>query len=174
MTTVDDAYFFTDAFTGFSADEAPGRRSSVRTGLALVAAAALVAAGLIGVRLAQQATALTPADPSSLLTVFAHPQRAADVVAAEDLAGSQIDPSSTRLLARTADTRYYAGVSRTHLLCVVTLTTGELPSSGCTSTDARVLHFGVGDELRLVGAGGPAPAAADGWHEAGPEVYLKD
>ncbi|WP_315099290.1 hypothetical protein [uncultured Cellulomonas sp.] len=174
MTTVDDADFFTDAFTGFAADEAPRGRSSVRAGLALVAAAALVAAGLVGVRLAQQAAAVTPADPTSLLTVLGTPQRPVDVVADADLVGSRIDPSSTRLLAQTPDTRYYAGVSRTHLLCVLTLTTGELPSTGCTSTDARVLQFGVGDELLLVGAGGPAPAASDGWREAGPEVYLRD
>ena len=65
-------------------------------------------------------------------------------------------------------------MSRTHLLCVLTLTEGELPTTGCTSTDGGVVRFGIGDELMVVNAGGPAPAAADGWREAGPQVFLKD
>jgi hypothetical protein len=174
MTTFDDTDFFTDAFTGFGADEAPRRRSSMLAGLALVAAAALVAGGMIWVRLAQQPGAVESVDPSTQLSVLAQPQRSADVVADEDLAGSLVDPSSTRLVASTADTRYFAGVSRTHQVCVLTLTAGELPTTACASADAGTVHLTVGDELMLVGAGGPAPAAADGWHEAGPEVFLKD
>ena len=174
MTTFDDTDFFTDAFTGFGADEAPRRRSSLLTALVLVAAAALVAGGMLWVRLGQITVDVDPVDPATTLAVFERPQRSADVVGADDLSGSQIDPDSTRLLATTSDTRYYAGVSQSRLLCVLTLTEGELPTTGCTSTDGGVVRFGIGDELMLVNAGGPAPAAADGWHEAGPEVYLKD
>jgi hypothetical protein len=106
--------------------------------------------------------------------VFDRPQRSADVVADDDLAGFLIEPSSTRLIAETSDTRYFAGVSRTHLLCVLTLTSGELPESGCASTDNGAVHMVIDDELMVVNSAGPAPAAADGWHEAGPEVFLKD
>jgi hypothetical protein len=171
MSTFDDTDFFTDAFTGFGADEAPRRHSSMLTALALVAAAALVAGGMIWVRLAQLPATLEPVDPATTLAVFDQPQRSADVVAADDLAGSLLDPETTRLVATTSDTRYYAGVSRTHLLCVLTLTEGELPTTGCTSTDGGVVHLGIGDQLMLVNAGEPAPA---GWHEAGPQVFLKD
>ncbi|NUU18818.1 hypothetical protein HP550_16315 [Cellulomonas humilata] len=174
MTTFDDTDFFTDAFTGFGADQAPRRRSSMLTALVLVAAAALVASGMIWVRLAQIPVALPAVDPATTLAVFDHPQRSVDTVDADDLTGSLIDPASTRFLAATDDTRYYAGVSRTHLLCVLSLTTGELPTTGCTSTDGGVVDLVIGDELLVVNAGGPAPAAADGWHEAGPQVFLKD
>lgn len=171
MTTVDDTDFFTDAFTGFGTGEAPRRRSSMLTALVLVAAAALVAGGMIWVRLAQIPADVVPVDPATTLAVFDRPQRSADVVAADDLTGTLIDPASTRLVATTSDTRYYAGVSRTHLLCVLTLTEGELPTTGCTSTDGGVVHLGIGEELMLVNAGEPAPA---GWHEAGTQVFLKD
>ncbi len=170
MTTFDETDFFAD----FAADRAPRRRSSLLTALVLVAAAALVAGGMIWVRLAQTPVATTPADPSTVLSVFERAQRPSDVVASSDLSGTLIDPDSTRLIAQTEDTRYFAGVSRTHLLCVLTLTAGDLPSTGCTSTDGTRLQMTIGDELMLVGADGPAPAAADGWHEAGPQVFLKD
>ena len=65
-------------------------------------------------------------------------------------------------------------MSRTHLLCVLAVTTGDLPTTSCTSRRRRGVDLTVDDELTLVTTGGPAPAAADGWHEAGPEVYLKD
>ena len=174
MTTFDDTDFFTDAFTGFGSDENPRRRSSMLTGLVLVAAAALVAGGMIWVKLAQQPAAATFVDPITTLSVFDRPQRSADVVPDDDLAGFLIEPSSTRLIAETSDTRYFAGVSSTHLLCVLTLTSGELPESGCASTDHGAVHLTIGDELMVVNAAGPAPAAADGWHEAGPQVFLKD
>jgi hypothetical protein len=94
-----------------------------------------------------------------------------DVVADDDLAGSLLEPHSTRLVATTSDARYYAGVSRTHLLCVLTLPDGDLPTTGCAPTDGGVVHLTIDDELMLLSAGEPAP---DGWHEAGPNVFLKD
>src|SRR4051794_28171352 len=106
MTTFDDTDFFTDAFTGFR-DEDSSRRPRLRTGLALVAAAALVAGGLVAVRLAQDAPVAAPADPLSTLAAFGHSQRPIDLVDDEDLAGSLISPSSTRLLATAAGTRYF-------------------------------------------------------------------
>ena len=175
MTTFDDADLFTDAFRDFrGVGDATRRRSGLLTALALVAAAALVAAGLVWVRLAQHPVAAAAVDPSTTLAVFAQPQRSSDVVDDDDLAGSMVVPSSTRLVAHTADTRYYAGVSRTHLLCVLALTSGELPTTSCVAPDARGVDLTVDDSFTLVTTGGPAPAAADGWHEAGPEVYLKD
>ena len=70
MTTFDDTDFFTDAFTGFGSDENPRRRSSMLTGLVLVAAAALVAGGMIWVKLAQQPAAAAFVDPITTLSVF--------------------------------------------------------------------------------------------------------
>ena len=99
MTTFDDTDFFSDAFTGFGADQAPRRRSGLLSGLVLVAAATLVAGGMVAVKLAQQPAAVDAVDPITTLAVFERPQRSADVVAADDLAGTLIDPASTRLLA---------------------------------------------------------------------------
>lgn len=171
MTTFDDTDLFTDAFHDFRGVGDARRRSGWLTALVLVAAAALVAGGMVWVKLAQHTAALV--DPQTTLAAFADPQRSVDVVAADDLAGSMIDPATTRLVAHTADTRYYAGVSRAHLLCVLAVTTGELPTTSCTSATAAGANLTVDDALRIV-TRGPAPAAADGWHEAGPQVYLKD
>ncbi|MBO3085072.1 hypothetical protein [Cellulomonas fengjieae] len=171
MTTFEDADFFAETFTEFGYESGARRRSSLLTGLALVAAATLVAGGVVWVRLAQVPADVVAVDPATTLAVFGRPQGPADVVAADDVAGTLIDPASTRLVAQTADARYYAGVSRTHLLCVLTVPAGDLPSTGCAPTDDGVVNLTVDDELMLLSAGEPAPA---GWHEAGPNVFLKD
>ena len=171
MTTVDETDFFGDAFTGFGDDDAPQRRSSLLTTLVLVAAALLVAAGIFWVRFAQTPAQAPAVDPFTTLAAFASDQRPVDVVADDDLAGTLIYPDSTRLVATTAGAHYYAGVSRTHLLCVLTVPDGDLPTTGCTSTDGGVVQMTIDDELMLVSAGEPAPA---GWHEAGPNVFLRD
>lgn len=171
MTTLEDADLFAETFTDFGYEDGARRRSGVLTGVVLVAAAALVAAGMVWVRLAQAPTAVAAADPATMLAVFDRPQGPADVVDTGDLAGTMIDPASTRLVAQTADSRYYAGVSRTHQLCVLTVPEGDLPTTGCSPVTGGAVHLTVGDELKLLSAGEPAPA---GWHEAGPNVFLKN
>lgn len=172
MTTVDDdTDLFTDAFTGFGSDDATRHRSRSLAAIALVGAAVLVAGATLWVRMGPEPAAASPVDPVGALAVLAQPQRSTDVVPDDDLAGSLIDPASTRLVAQTSDARYYAGVSRTHQLCVLSLRAGDLPATTCTSTTGGTVHLVVEDELMLVSAGEPAPA---GWHEAGPAVLVKD
>jgi hypothetical protein len=171
MTTFEDTDFFAETFTDFGYEKGARRRSGALTGLVLVAAATLVAGGMVWVRLGQAPAALAAVDPATTLAVFDRPQGPADVVAAGDVAGTMIDPASTRLVAQTAEARYYAGVSRTHLLCVLAVPDGDLPTTACSPTAGGTVHLTVGDELMLLSAGEPAPA---GWHEAGPNVFLKD
>ncbi len=173
MTTFDDTDFFTDTFTGFGDREAPTRRSPLLTGLILVAAAALVLGGMVWVKLAQHPVATVTVDPTTALSVFARPQRSTDIVSVDDLAGSQIAADSTRFLVATPTASYYAGVSRTNLVCVLAVVKGDLPTKSCTSADAGG-RLVVNDELMVVTTGGTAPATADGWHEAAPDVFVND
>ncbi|MEZ0446707.1 hypothetical protein [Cellulomonas sp. ICMP 17802] len=172
MTTFDDTDLFTDAFHDFRGVGAARRRSGALTGLVLVAAAVLVAVGFVWARGGPMV-----ADPaigaSSLLPAFAAEQTSVDRVPADDLAGLGVDPHTTRFLTETSTGRHYAAVGVSGKLCVVTIQSGELPQVSCTAPSSTA-RIAVDDTLFVVASSGPAPAAADGWREAGPDVFVND
>jgi hypothetical protein len=172
MTTFDDTDLFTDAFHDFRGVDAVRRRSGWLTALVLVAAAALVAVGFVWARGGPFVGGST-VEAASLLPEFAAEQTSADRLSSDDIAGLGVDPHTTRYLTETSTGRHYAAVGVTGNLCVVTTQSGELPVVSCArpTPTARVA---VDDTLVVVTASGTAPAAADGWREAGPDVFVND
>ena len=172
MTTFDDTDLFSEAFHDFRSVGSSRRRPALVTPVVMVAAALLVAAGFVWARggplLADDAV-----DASTLLPQFAAEQTARDRLSSADLGELRVDASTTRFLTETSTGAHYAAVGASGNLCVVTLQSGELPAMTCappTST-ARVA---VDDTLLVVASSGPVPAAASGWREAGPDVFVND
>lgn len=142
-------------------------RPAARWALGVIAAIALVGVGIaIGSALAvPPSTAATP-DPATLsLPELAFPQTVEDVISADILRDSGIDPASTRYIATVSDFRIYLaqpddGDGR----CIATFTSTDNDpwSAGCASgaqEDAAV--FGIDDTL-TVAIGDPLPSAVDG------------
>jgi hypothetical protein len=173
MTTIDDVDLFEETFSGFRDVSTARRHPAWLTALVLVAALALVGGGLVWSRGLQQGpTTAEPVDAASLLDVFAAPQRAADKLAAGDLQGLGLDASTTRFLVDTPTGSQYAAVNTAGDLCVVSVVEGELPGIGCSHAVRGMTYTGT--DVMLVTDGGPAPAASEGWREAGPQVFVKD
>jgi|GEM_PF-1006056 len=173
MTTIDDVDLFGETFSGFRDVGTSRRHPGWLTAIVLVAAVALVGAGLWWLRAVQAApTTAEPVDATTLLDVFAAPQRPADVLPAGDLDGLGLDASTVRYLVDTPAGSQYAAVNTSGDLCVVTVVAGELPGLGCAHAVQGMTFTGA--DLKLVTDGGPAPAASEGWREAGPQLFVKD
>jgi len=142
-------------------------RPVARWALGVIAAVALIGVGIaIGSALAvSPSTAATP-DPATLsLPELAFPQTVEDVISAEILRDSGIDPASTRYIATVSDFRIYLaqpddGDGR----CIATFTSTDNDpwSAGCASgaqEDAAV--FGIDDTL-TVAIGDPVSSAVEG------------
>jgi len=173
MTTIDDVDLFGETFSGFRDVGESRRHPAWLTALVLLLGVALVGAGLVWLRGLQTApTTAEPVDGATLLDVFAAPQRPADVLPADDLQGLGLDASTTRYLVDTASGSQYAAVNTAGDLCVVSVVAGELPKIGCAHA-VRGMTF-TGADVKLVTDGGPAPAASEGWREAGPQLFVKD
>lgn len=173
MTTIDDVDLFGETFSGFRDVGTSRRHPAWRTALVLLLAVALVGAGVVWLRDVQSAPSVAePVDATTLLDVFAASQRSADVLPAGDLQGLGLDASTTRYLADTASGSQYAAVNTAGDLCVVTVVDGELPQVGCAHAVRGMTY--TGDDVKLVTDGGPAPAASEGWREAGPQVFVRD
>ncbi|MGY4643950.1 hypothetical protein [Cellulomonas sp. URHB0016] len=172
MTTIDDVDLFGETFSGFRDVGTSRRHPAWLTALVLLAAVALVATGLLWSRALQTGpTTAEPVDAVTLLDVFAAPQRPVDTLAADDLVGLGLHASTTRFLADTPSGSQYAAVNTAGDLCVVTVVDGALPGLGCAHAVAGMTFTGT--DLKLVTDGGPAPTAADGWRQAGPQVFVK-
>ena len=172
MTTFDDTDLFTDAFHDFRGVDAARRRSGVLTAVVLAAAAVLVVVGFVWAR-GGPVAAGSAVEASSLLPVFAAEQTSTDRLSSDDLSGLGVDPHTTRFLAETSTGRHYAAVGVSGKLCVVSVQSGELPLVSCAAATPTA-RIAVDDTMFVVAASGPAPAAADGWREAGPDVFVND
>ena len=145
-----------------------------RTGwlFASVAAVVVAAAVLVG-----HALAPGPAQPPATLTAFSVPQRAADVLDPNDASRLVVQPGSTRLLVRTQDGNHYAALSASGELCLLRVPDGDVPSEVCVhnrvGADVTIGGDGDGGQVRLVADGAPAPAPAEGWQPAGPNVWTR-
>lgn len=172
MTTIDDVDLFGEAFGGFrSVGVARRRHSAVLTVLALLAAAGVVGAGFVWARDNARGPVVEHVDARTLLPVFATAQGADDVVDPAEIGRLLVDRSSTRFLAETESGRQYAAVSTTGELCVLTLPPGDLAELGCVQSVTGA-QLASGD-VWLAAEGGPAPAADDGWREAGPNLWVR-
>ncbi|GIG23023.1 hypothetical protein Cch01nite_37470 [Cellulomonas chitinilytica] len=173
MTTIDDVDLFGETFSGFRDVSTSRRHPAWLTALVLLVGVALVGAGLVWLRGVQAGPSTAePVDAVTLLDVFAAPQRPADVLPDADLQGLGLDTSTTRYLVDTPTGAQYAAVNTSGDLCVVTVVAGELPGLGCAHA-VRGMTF-TGTDLKLVTDGGPAPAASEGWREAGPQLFVKN
>ena len=169
-TTFDEADLFSDAFTGFrGVATTPRRHSRLLTALALVAAALLVVAALVGVRLVQHAPAPQGADPASLVPALGTTQRGTDVIDASDRADLLIYPDTTRLLLTDDTASYYAAGAPGDQLCLVSIPLGDLAQTSCESTASSPVVLRIGD-VALVPAGATAPA---GWHQTAANVFVR-
>ncbi|KTR96140.1 hypothetical protein NS220_03470 [Microbacterium testaceum] len=147
--------------------EPPARRSVVRWAIGAVAAAALVGFGIaIGSTLAAPPSTAATADPAEeSLPELTFPQTAEDVISAEILRDSGIDPASTRYIATVSDFRIYLarpddGDGR----CIATFTSSENRpwSAGCASgAQVGAAVFGI-DERLTVAIGEPVSSGVDG------------
>ena len=172
MTTFDDTDLFSEAFHDFRSVGSSRRRPALVTPVVMVAAALLVAAGFVWAR-GGPLLADTTVDASTLLPQFAAGQTSQDRLTSDELGDLRVDARTTRFLTETSTGRHYAAVGSSGQLCVVTVQPGELSALSCappTST-ARVA---VDDTLLVVASSGPVPAAASGWREAGPDVFVND
>lgn len=169
-TTYDDADLFSDAFTGFRGVAPTRRHSRLLTALALVAAALLVAAGLVWAWQGGRAPAAVAVEPTRLVPALAQTQRPTDVIADPDRADLLIDPTTTRLLRTEDAASYYVASAAGNQLCLVEVPKGDLAQISCESTkDApTTVHL---DDVMLVPAGATAPS---GWHEATANVFVQD
>ena len=96
-----------------------------------------------------------------------------DRLTSDELGDLRVDARTTRFLTETSTGMHYAAVGTSGKFCVITVQPGELSAISCappTST-ARVA---VDDTLLVVALSGPVPAAASGWREAGPDVFVND
>ena len=172
MTTFEDTDLFSEAFHDFRSVGSSRRRPALVTPVVIVAAVLLVAAGFVWAR-----SGPLPADPavdaSTLLTQFAAEQTSRDRLSSDDLSGLRVDASTTRYLTETSTGRHYAAVGTSGKLCVVTVRSGELPAISCAAPTSTA-HVAVDDTLLVVASTGPVPAAANGWREAGPDVFVND
>lgn len=145
-----------------------------RTGwlFASVAAVVVAAAVLVG-----HALAPGPAQPPATLAAFSVPQQPIDVLNADDASRLVVQPGSTRLLVRTHDGNHYAALSASGELCLLRVPDGDVPSEVCVhnrvGADVTIGGDGGGGQVRLVADGAPAPAPAEGWRPAGPNVWTR-
>ena len=173
MTTIDDVDLFGDAFAGFrSVGVARHRHRGWLSALALLVAAGMVAVAFVWARGDSAAAAPDRVEAHTLLAVLAGEQGDADVVASSDLEGLGVRSASTRFLVETPTGAHYAAVGTTGDLCLLTVPSGALPSVACVASvvDANVAAQGVW----VSADGGPAPAADEGWREAGPNLWVRD
>jgi len=145
----------------------PARRPVLRGALIALGAVALVGLGVaFGSTLAAPpSTAATPDPAAESLPELTFPQTVEDVISAEILSDSGIDPSSTRYIATVSDFRIYLarpddGDGR----CIATFTsTDNRPwSAGCASgAQIGAAVFGV-DKTLTVAIGEPVSSGVDG------------
>lgn len=162
-----------DAETPALADEVaapPARRPVLRGALVALGAAALVGFGVaigsaLSVPPSVAAVSPTPDAAEESLPELTFPQTVEDVISAEILSDSGIDPSSTRYIATVSDFRIYLarpddGDGR----CIATFTsTDNRPwSAGCASgAQVGAAVFGV-DKTLTVAIGEPVSSGVDG------------
>ncbi|WP_456786814.1 hypothetical protein [Cellulomonas sp. P5_C5] len=172
MTTFDDTDLFSEAFHDFRSVGSSRRRPALVTPVVMVAAALLVAAGFMWAR-GGPLLADTSVDASTLLPQFAAEQTAQDRLTSDELDDLRVDRHSTRFLAETSTGRHYAAVGSAGSLCVVTVQPGELSALTC-APPTPAARVAVDETLLVVATSGSAPAAASGWREAGPDVFVND
>lgn len=172
MTTFDDTDLFSEAFHDFRSVGNARRRPVLVTPIVMLAAAILVAVGFVWAR-SGPLLADSAVDASTLLPQFAAEQTSRDRLSADELDDLHVDRRSTRFLTETSTGRHYAAVGSAGSLCVVTVQPGELSALTCAppTPTARVA---VDETLLVVASSGPVPAAANGWREAGPDVFVND
>jgi hypothetical protein len=147
-----------------SAGPAPARRA-VRWTLTALGAAALVGIGIaIGSSLAP--TPAASADPAAAeLPELTFPQTVEDVISADILRDSGIDPASTRYIATVSDFRIYLAVPDDgDGRCIATFTSADNRpwSAGCVSgAQEGAAVFGVDDSL-TVAIGTASPSTVTG------------
>lgn len=181
MTAIDGSTFdlFDDFTSDGTAERAARRRGSLRRLGVVVAAGALVVGSAVGARAALDArdTAPVVVAPAVLFGALAEQQQEQDVLA-EEPGTSLLDPASTRLLGVTSAGSHYLAVTRTGLVCLVTVPVGDVAETGCTdpvASDRLLRSELVSPEpqtLALV-PDGLAPAA-DGtaWEPVGPNLWV--
>jgi hypothetical protein len=172
MTTFDDSDLFTAAFHDFRGVGSARPRPALRTPVVMVVAALLVAAGFLWAR-GGPLLADRSVDASTLLSQLAADQRSRDRLSSDDLNALHVDARTTRFLTETSTGSHYAAVSASGKLCVVTVRSGELPAISC-ATPTATARVAADETLLVVASSGSAPAAASGWREAGPGVFVKD
>jgi hypothetical protein len=150
----------------------PDRRHRYATSLLIGAALVLVAAG----GLVTHALVTSPAAPRATIGVLAAPQRAGDVLEDDDIATLVVLPASTRLLVTTPQGAHYAALSPSGELCLVRVPAYDLPSEACApdrvGADETIGSDDSG-QVRLVADGAPLPSSAEGWRQAGPNVWVR-
>ena len=172
MTTFDDTDLFSEAFHDFRSGASSRRRPALVTPVVMVAAALLVVAGFLWAR-GGPLLADHSVDASTLLPQFAAEQTSQDRLSSDDLGALRVDRSTTRFLTETSTGRHFAAVGSAGALCVVTVQPGELSALSCAPPTATA-RVAVDETLLVVASSGPVPAAASGWREAGPDVFVND
>lgn len=172
MTTFDDSDLFTEVFHDFRQVGSARRRPAIVAPLVMVAAAVLVLAGFVWAR-GGPLIADTAVDASTLLPQFAAEQTSEDRLSSGDLGEVPVDARTTRFLTETSTGRHYAAVGSSGRLCVVTIRSGELPGLACAAPTSTA-RVAVDETMLVVASSGPVPAAANGWREAGPDVFVND
>lgn len=169
MTTFDDTGIF--GLDDSSPREPAPRRHHVV--IVFVVAAALVVAGvawLLVARNAEQATA-----DQLDVELLARPAKPTDELAATVADETRIRPTTSRLAATTSAGPHYAAQRLDGDLCLVAVPEGDAPRVQCVAPSrsaAVTMTADDGSRVRLGTDHAPAPAAADGWTAAGPNVWV--
>ncbi len=143
------------------------RRPALWAALAAVGAVVCLGAGVaIGANVVALSASAGGADPAAAAyPELTFPQTVEDVISADILRDSGIDPSSTRYIATVSDFRIYlAQPDDGDGVCIATFTSSDNRpwSVGCASGGAGPsAAFGV-DTALTVAVGDPDPAAIDG------------
>jgi hypothetical protein len=165
-----------EAFGDFGdAGQEPRRPSPVLAAGAIVAAAVLIAVGMLWARSAPVG-APDVAPPAAIVPALASGQEAVDVVPAADLVELTVTSPSTRLLATTDYGTHYTALDEDGDVCLVTVSVGELPRETCATPSERLaLTYANADDETVVmlAATSSPPPVEDGWTEKAPNLYVR-
>ena len=169
MTTFDDTGIF--GLDDSSPREPAPRRHHVV--IVFVVAAALVVAGVAWLLLARSSEQVD-ADQMDV-ALLARPAQPTDELAGAVADETRIRPTTSRLAATTSDGPHYAAQRLDGDLCLVAVPEGDAARVQCVapSRSATVTMTAAdGSRVRLGTDHAAAPAEADGWTSAGPNVWV--
>ncbi len=141
----------------------------------------LLASGAVLVLVSGAVLAHTSADPDAGpragLVALDRQQDEADRLDPAEAFRLVVDPASTRLLVHTAQGDHFVARTPTGELCLLRVPEVRSATQVCVAdrvgADVTIGTEGAG-QVRLTAGGAPPPQSAEGWHRAGPDVWVRD